>query len=274
MSLPERTAARRPPPAEIVVEHVGLSYGDRADQRRNTEYARHYRWSMSRFDRSHGRLDGGDIAVGVKATYDAIAEEYARRLGDELEGKPLDRALLTGLVELVGQGRIADLGCGPGHVTRFLSEQRADVIGVDLSPSMIAVARRRSPKLEFTASDMLALPVPDGAWAGIVALYSIIHLNRTQRAVACQEFARVLRPGGWLLVAFHVDSPQFAAGDVNHLSTWFGQKVQIDGYFLEPDDVSSQLHAVGFALEAKMERQPIAHVEAATRRCYLLARRP
>lgn len=76
-------------------------------------------------------------AVGVRATYDAIAAEYDRQLGDELDGKPLDRALLTGFVELVGTGRIADVGCGPGHVTRFLADQRAEVVGLDLSPGMI-----------------------------------------------------------------------------------------------------------------------------------------
>lgn len=125
----------------------------------------------------------------------------------------------------------------------------------------------------FTVGSMLALPVPDMAWAGAVAMYSIVHLTGDERAVACREFARVLRPGGWLLVAFHVDSPEFAIGEINHVSTWFGQQVEIDGYFIDPDEVAAQLRRTGFVLEARVDRQPIAEVEYPSRRCYLLARR-
>lgn len=213
------------------------------------------------------------MAVGAQAAYDAVARAYDRQFGGELDGKPLDRALLTGLVELVGAGTIADVGCGPGHVTRFLAQQHADVVGVDLSPGMIAVARDRAPELTFTVGSILRLPVTDAAWAGVVALYSIIHLTADERATACREFARVIHPGGWLLVAFHVDSPEFATGQVNHLTSWFGERVELDGYFLEPTDVAAQLEAGGFALMAKVERQPAPELEYPSRRCYLLAQR-
>ena len=84
---------------------------------------------------------------------------------------------------------------------------------------------------------MLALPAADGAWAGIVALYSIIRLSVEERATACREFARTVRPGGWLLVSFHVDSDDLAAGSVNQITGWFSQPVQLDGYFLDPPEV-------------------------------------
>ena len=213
------------------------------------------------------------MSVGVQEVYDAVAQAYDRQFGDELAAKPLDRALLTGLVELVGRGRIADVGCGPGHVTRFLATQHPDVIGIDLSPDMIGIARERSPEMEFTVASMLALPASDGQWAGVVALYSIIHLDGDERGRACREFARVIHPGGWLLVAFHVDSHEFAAGQVNHLTSWFGQRVELDGYFLDPGGVVAQLEAAGFAVMAKVDRQPEALVEYPSRRCYLLAQR-
>jgi len=215
------------------------------------------------------------VAVGVRAAYDAVARAYDRQFGDELDGKPLDRALLAVLVELVGTGTIADVGCGPGHVTRYLATQHADdVVGVDLSPGMIAVARERAPELTFTVGSMLLLPTTDAAWAGAVSLYSIIHLTADERAAACREFARVIQPGGWLLVAFHVDSPQFATGEVNHFTTWFGQSVELDGYFLDPSEVISQLAAAGFTVMANLERQAAPEVEYPSRRCYLLAQRP
>lgn len=211
--------------------------------------------------------------MGVRASYDAVASPYDRQLSHELDGKPLDRALLTGLTELVGAGTIADVGCGPGHVTRFLAARHPDVIGVDLSLGMIAIARDRAPELRFTVGSMLQLPAIDGAWAAVVAMYSIIHLTATERVTACREFARVLQPGGWALVAFHVDSPEFATGEVNHLTSLFGERVELDGYFLDPSDVVAQLEAAGFALMARMDRQPAAEGEYPSRRCYLLAQR-
>jgi len=58
---------------------------------------------------------------------------------------------------------------------------------------MIEIARERAPGLPFTVASMLSLPVPDGAWAGVVAMYSIIHLSPPERAAAFREFARAVR---------------------------------------------------------------------------------
>jgi SAM-dependent methyltransferase len=197
-----------------------------------------------------------------------------RQLGDELGRKPLDRAQLTAFVELVGTGTIADVGCGPGHVTQYLATHHADVMGIDLSPAMIVVARERAPELTFTIGSMLQLPAADAAWAGVVSLYSIIHLTADERATANREFARAIQPGGWLLVAFHIDSPDFATGQVNHITSWFGQRVELDGYFLDPNEVAAELAGADFTLMAKVERQPAPDVEYPSRRCYLLAQRP
>jgi SAM-dependent methyltransferase len=208
----------------------------------------------------------------VRVTYDVVARAYADRLGDELDGKPLDRALLQTFLELTGPGTIADVGCGPGHVIRFLAQWNPDVIGVDLSPAMIDVAREAAPPLTFTVGSMLALPVADGAWAGAVALYSIIHLSAADRAAACHELARVLRPGGRLLVAFHVDGPDTAAGTAVHLTEWFGESVDIDTYFLDPADVVADLTAAGFRITSTMLRAPVP-TEYPSNRCYIFAQR-
>lgn len=213
------------------------------------------------------------VAVGVQAAYDAVARSYHDQLGDELSSKPLDRGLLAAFTELAGAGTIADVGCGPGHVTRFLAARNARVIGIDISPGMISVTRRHAPALAFAVGSMLRLPAADGAWSGIIALYSIIHLTTGDRAQACHEFARTLRPGGWLLAAFHIDSPDFATGEVNHLTTWFGQAVELDGYFLEPSDVACHLEAAGFTVTATLVRSPQPGIEYPSRRCYLLAQR-
>jgi SAM-dependent methyltransferase len=209
----------------------------------------------------------------VRAGYDAVAETYGEQFADELDFKPLERGLLHAFCELAPPGAIADIGCGPGHITRFLAERRDDVLGVDLSPAMVAVARRRHPRLRFEVASMLGLPYADGVWSGVAAMYSIIHLDPDERMRAFAEFARTLRPGGLLLMSFHVDGPGFAPGDVNHVRTFLGHPVEMDGYFLDPGVVTDDLVANGFRVSARLDREPIEHIEFPSRRCYILARR-
>ncbi|MFI7540759.1 class I SAM-dependent methyltransferase [Actinoplanes sp. NPDC049599] len=209
----------------------------------------------------------------LRDTYDTVARAYAEQLADELDHKPLDRALLTALLELAGPGPVADVGCGPGHVTRFLAARHPGVLGLDLSPAMIAIARERAPGLPLAVASMLALPVADGAWAGAVALYSIIHLSPAERTIAFHELARAIRPGGRLLVSFHLDGPDLPTGGTTHLTSWFGAEVDVDVHFLDAAVVGADLAAAGFLIESTLRREPLDPAEFPSRRAYLLARR-
>lgn len=209
----------------------------------------------------------------VRRTYDQIARDYDREIGDELDHKPLDRALLAAFLELAGPGRVADVGCGPGHVTRHLAARHHDVVGVDLSAEMVTVARERAPHLTFEVGSMLALPAPDAAWSGAVLLYSVIHLSHDQRRSAFAEVRRVLRPAGVVLVAFHVCGPELPAGSTHHLSTWFGHDVDADVHFLDPGEVAADLVTAGFEVTSTTLREPVSGHEYPSTRCYLLARR-
>jgi SAM-dependent methyltransferase len=209
----------------------------------------------------------------VRAGYDTVAATYDEQFADELDHKPLERGLLDAFCEMAPPGAIADIGCGPGHITGFLAERRDDVQGVDLSPEMVALARRRHPRLRFEVASMLGLPFADGVWTGVVAMYSIIHFAPDERVRAFAEFARTLRPDGLLLMSFHVDGPGFAPGEVNHSRTFLGHRVEMDGYFLDPAVVTADLVANGFRVPARLDREPIADIEFPSRRCYILARR-
>jgi len=220
-----------------------------------------------------GRPAAESVPAGAKAVYDAVAREYDAQFSDELDGKALDRALLAAFLELSGPGPVADVGCGPGHVTRYLSDRHQDVRGVDLSPEMIAVARQRAPGLPFHEGSLQRLPAEDGAWSGVVALYSIIHLAPEERPCAFTELARVLRPGGCLLVSFHVEDDRHAAGDVNHLTEWFGRRVDLDGYFLSPNEIIRHLDAADFGVCARIDRAALPGLEYPSQRCYMLASR-
>jgi len=204
-----------------------------------------------------------------QASYDLVADEYVRRIFDELQHKPLDRQLLDRFAASVRDvGPACDMGCGPGHVARYLHERGVQVCGVDLSPALVERARRLTPGVEFRQGDMMALDAPDGAWAGIAAFYSIIHIPRGDMARALWELWRVLRAGGTLLLAFHIGD------DTIHLDEWWGQRVCVDFFFFRSDEVAGYLRATGFEIEEIIEREPYPDVEHQSRRAYIFARRP
>lgn len=206
--------------------------------------------------------------VEIQAAYDAIADEYAQRVYDELKDKPLDRQLLDGFADRVrGQGTVCDLGSGPGHVGRYLHERGLAVCGVDLSPEMVKHARSLNPGIDFQCGDMFALDVEDGAWVGIAALYAIVNLPRTDVTLAFQEMRRVLKPGGWLLLGFHVGE-----GGA-HVDEWWGVKISLDFNLFGSDEVARYLRAAGFEVEETTVRDPYPDVEYQTRRSYILAQK-
>jgi SAM-dependent methyltransferase len=205
--------------------------------------------------------------MDIRASYDSAAEAYAEHLADELTHKPLDRHLLNRFAEEVrGRGRVADLGCGPGHVARYLHEQGADVLGIDLSERMIEVARRRNPGIDFRAGDMTRLDLPDAALAGVVAFYSIVHFEPSELSPVLLEIRRILATGGSALLAFHIGEQTV------HVEDLFGAAVDLDFRFHVPVDVIDALRRANFQVREHVEREPYEDVEYPSRRCYLLAR--
>jgi ubiquinone/menaquinone biosynthesis C-methylase UbiE len=206
-------------------------------------------------------------AERTRDSYDAVAVDYAAHLSDELSYKPLDRALLAMVVEVAGDHPIADLGCGPGHVAGWLCHRGARAVGIDLSPGMVAIAARDHPHAEFRVGDLRELPASDAEFGALVALYSLIHLAPEDLPVAAAELHRTVEPGGMVVVAFHVGE------EVRHVTDWWGHGVDLDFRFLETDAVQGHLERAGLTVEAVLERSPYAQ-EVATRRAYVLARRP
>ena len=205
----------------------------------------------------------------LRASYDDVAQEYVSRIYDELRHKPLDRELLDRYAGLLrGAGSVWDIGCGPGHVARYLDEREVDVSGIDLSLGMVEQARRLNPGIRFSQADMLALDAGDATLAGIVAFYSIIHIPRDRVVAALREMARVLKPGGRLLLAFHLGD------EVIHLDDLWGVRVSLDFVLFQTGEMQRYLESAGFAIESAIERDPYEGVEYPSRRAYILARKP
>jgi ubiquinone/menaquinone biosynthesis C-methylase UbiE len=128
----------------------------------------------------------------VRESYDRLAAEYARRIFDELQHKPLDRELLDRFAaEARGRGEICDMGCGPGHIARYLRDTGATVFGLDLSPGMLEQARRLNPGIPFLEGNMLALGLLDEMLAGIAAFYAIVNIPKESLPRVFRELQRV-----------------------------------------------------------------------------------
>src|SRR5688572_28337073 len=139
-------------------------------------------------------------------TYNATAESYAATRIDELSKKRLDRLLLKEFARLNKDlGTCADFGCGPGQTTKFLFDSGVkDIIGIDISPGMVNVARKMFPHIKFETGDLLAIPYQADYFASAVAFYAIVHFDYDQIAKAFKEVNCVLNKEAHFLFSFHV----------------------------------------------------------------------
>lgn len=205
----------------------------------------------------------------VRQAYDTVADDYAELLAGALDDSPFDRAVLGLFAELVtaaGGGLVADAGCGPGRITAHLAGLGLDVLGLDLSPRMVAAARRRHPGLPFAVGSLSALPLPDGSLTGALAWYSLIHTAPADQPAVLAELRRVLRPGGLLLLAFQTGSDVPVRRD-----GVYGHPVSVVAWRLDADRTAQRLAAAGFTERARLVRA--AEGRESTPQAYLLVER-
>jgi SAM-dependent methyltransferase len=160
------------------------------------------------------------------------------------------------------------MGCGPGHIARYLKDAGTSVFGLDLSPGMIEQCRQLNPDISFQVGDMMALEFGDESLAGIVAFYAIVNIPRNCLPSVFREIARALEPGGLLLLAFHVGD------EILHPEEVLDQPNSIDWFFFQPNDIRRYLEAAALAIEETIVREPYApEVEYQSRRAYIFARK-
>jgi len=204
--------------------------------------------------------------MDIRESYDSAAEAYTEHLAGELAYKPLDRHLLNRFAEATrDRGQVADLGCGPGHVAKYLSDQGVRMVGVDLSPKMIACATHLAPEVAFKVGDVHTLDFEDGSLAGIIAFYLIVHFTPAELGPIFREMRRVLASDALALVSFHVGS------GVIHKDDLFGARVNLAFRFHDQTTVLNAMETNGFAVIEHIQREPYAE-EYPSRRCYLLGR--
>jgi SAM-dependent methyltransferase len=190
----------------------------------------------------------------TRTSYDTDAPGYAARVRGLLDESPFLRASLALFAELVrnaGGGPVADVGCGPGYVTRHLHDLDVEAFGIDLSPEMVALARRDHPDLRFEVGTMTDLDLADQSVAGVVAFWSVIHVPDHAVPGVFGEFRRVLRPGGPLLVGFHVGD-----GTTHTSEGYTGRPISVDSHRRRPDLVARWLREEGFTIDAELVLRP------------------
>ncbi|GAB3204661.1 class I SAM-dependent methyltransferase [Nocardia tengchongensis] len=184
----------------------------------------------------------------TRMSYDTVAATYADLTRHLMDETPEERSALASFADMVriqGGGLVADVGCGAGRITAHLRQLDVDAFGIDLSPRMIDVARRDHPGLRFEVGSMTNLALADASIAGLVAWYSLIHVPDDELGSVFDHFRRVLRPGGPLLLGFHV-------GDDSQLKTqgYGGHPMHLHVHRRQRNRMRVWLDDAGFTVEA------------------------
>ena len=208
----------------------------------------------------------------VAAEYDRLAEAYAIALGDDLDEKPFDRWFLDQLADNApGQG--LDVGCGPGQVAGYLAGLDMEVTGLDLSATMVALARELHPEIQVVQGSFVLPPMPRGSdprdpgWGLVTAWYAFVHLAESEIAPTVAALAKVLCRGGYLAFATHVGH------EVQHPGELWGEPTELDFVLHDQAVLIRAAEAAGLVDIEWYVRSPLPQ-EAQTQRLYLLGRRP
>lgn len=208
--------------------------------------------------------------TSTRTSYDIVAAEYAKQIGNYLPEQPLDRALIGAFADFArtaAAGPIADLGCGPGHATAYLRDLGLTAFGIDLSPQMVEQARTAHPDLSFEVGSMTDLAMPDGSLGGIIAMNSIQFIPPEELPALFAGFHRALAPGGELMLAYVLRT------ELRHLDEWFGHAISLDAHRLPPEQVIESLGQAGLFVHARTVFEPDGITDT-RQRIYLLARKP
>ena len=190
----------------------------------------------------------------VRRFYDTVAPRYAELLPGPTAEQLIDLGLLRAFardVARIAPALVLDAGCGTGRLTPLLRDAGLRSIGVDPSPGMLAIARTRFPESRFEVGGLTALPVADAAVDGVLAWYSIIHTPTARLGPVVAELARVLRPGGPVLLGFQ------AGTGTRLIERGYGTEATITAVLHDPQVVADRLEAGGFAVDEVLRRAAV-----------------
>ncbi|MFC4375463.1 class I SAM-dependent methyltransferase [Nocardia halotolerans] len=177
----------------------------------------------------------------VRAAYTAVHELYTELFGTPAALNPDDTAFVT---RYLRHGPVLDLGCGPGHFTKFLTDAGVATTGVDLVPEFITHASTTYPDIPFEVGSIRTLDAPTASIAGLLAWFSLIHIPPPELPAFLTEFHRVLAPGSPLIIGFFTtdSTPEVFPHKVTPAYRW------------PPDTLSTLLTTTGFTELGRLTR--------------------
>ncbi len=197
-------------------------------------------------------MDQTEAESTAREGYDQMAEVYTHHVALEMTVPSLVRSALESFAQQVqqqGPGKVADVGCGPGHVTAFLAGLGLDVLGIDNSPALLEIARAAHPNIPFKTGQLASLPIDSGSLEAVVAKHSLIHTPADLVPAVLDEFARVLAPGGLLFLSFFgAEAPATHGAGFDHAVT--------TAYQLDIETMAQSVSVAGFTEEVRIIQQP------------------
>lgn len=181
------------------------------------------------------------ISSLTRQAYNLAAQKYHDLFHNEMNEKEYDRKLLDSFASRFNNDSlICDAGCGPSaHIGRYLFEKGIKVVGVDISEKCIELATLNNPEMNFECADICNMPFDDNTFNGLISYYSIINTPKIYVNKLFDEFGRVLKPGGYLLIAVKEGTTEGYNDDLlgikikSYLS--FFTKEEIVGYFKDSE---------------------------------------
>ncbi|MCP4538639.1 MAG: class I SAM-dependent methyltransferase [Chloroflexi bacterium] len=188
----------------------------------------------------------------TRQAYNLAAQKYHDLFHNEMNEKAYDQNLLDAFAARFGEDSvICDAGCGPsGHIGKYVFDKGIQVVGVDISDKCTELARQHNPDMRFERADIGNLPFDDGSFDGIIAYYSIIDTPKRYVGEIFAEFRRILKPGGYLLVAVKAGTTE------GYIDDLLGIKIDIYFTLFTKEEIVGYFEQAGFLLEFIEQRNP------------------
>lgn len=208
------------------------------------------------------------INILTRQAYNLAAQKYHDLFHNEVNEKEYDRKLLDSFATKFNEDSlVCDAGCGPsGHIGRYLFGKGIKVVGVDISEKCVELARLNNPEMKFEHADIGSMLFDDNSFDGLISYYSIINTPKIYVNRIFAEFRRVLKPGGYLLVAVK------AGTNEGYIDDLLGIKTKIYSTLFTQEEIADYFSQAGFLLEFFDKRNPF-DFEISNERIFVIGKR-
>lgn len=186
-------------------------------------------------------MDKSKQAVSV---YNQIAAMYDNEYGIS--------SYIDDFLNLVNKnGRILDVGCGPGKDSHYIASKGFEVVGVDLSEEMIKIAKKNFPRIDFRIMDMRELSFEPNSFDGIFVAFSFIHLPKKEVSGVLIKLYELLKGGGSIYIAVQEDESKEI-----FLTEPLKSDEKIFLNLFSTEEIKFLIKRAGFSIIAEHKRKP------------------